>query len=151
MFTNVYDLFTIVYMTKKSVYSFRLSDEVRAILEQQVNPVKFVEDLILGKTRIENVPWLDLEKRVDDVLQEVKKISTPKGVTGRVFEAPASSERDRFVEEAPHEAISRLEAERDEKLEFVQDPQEVRKIGEEYQAKIDEQWRIINERQENSN
>lgn len=78
-------MFTIVYM--KSVYSFRFSDEVLKVLQTKDNPRKFVEDLILGKIPQESqqkIPWLDLERRIDELRELMLK-----GVSEKNNSSPA--------------------------------------------------------------
>lgn len=55
---------------------FRLSEEACEILDKQDNATQFIEDLILGEVTVP-VPWLNLEKRIDDLSAEIKKIVLP--------------------------------------------------------------------------
>lgn len=52
---------------------FRLSEEACEILDKQDNATQFIEDLILGDVTVP-VPWLNLEKRIDDLSAEIKKL-----------------------------------------------------------------------------
>lgn len=115
MFTMFTYLYTIVYMTdKKSVYSFRFSDKVLDVLQEQDNPRQFVEDLILGHKKMEVVPLSQLKALLDEYLKESQE-NIPLGVPQKKNIASAARSKGDILND-----IKALEA---EKMEITsQDP-----------------------------
>ena len=110
--------------------SFRFSDEAEEIIGKQDDPKQFLEDLVLNKQREVKVPWLNLEARIDEVLEAVSKMPKPVKEQGDSTKKP----KDCLVE------ITALEKERDEELKYCQDPDTAFGIHENYQAKIQSLW-----------
>ena len=54
--------------------SFRLSEEAVEVLNAQENATQYLEDLIMQKD-VRPAPWLNLEKRIDDMCELIKNNS----------------------------------------------------------------------------
>lgn len=61
----------------KIAKTFRLSVAAIEVLDQQENATQYVEELITGKAGVK-VPWLDLERRIDELKLLLEDVGTPR-------------------------------------------------------------------------
>jgi len=101
-----------------------ISKDAAAILDEQNNQSQYVEDLILGKGQ--PVPWATIEYKLEEISNTLN--GKPNG----------RSKSDIMSE------IDKLEAERTERLEYVQDSHEANILNKEYQDDINGLWREFN-------
>jgi hypothetical protein len=152
LFTLFTYLFTIVYMSKPK--AFRFSPEVLAILEQQEDQKKYIEDLIL-KTPLKEKPKGSVpeisEARISYLLSQqtieiIEALKPPKGTLATVVSQPIenSNQLEDFFYRSKRvirSEINQLEADRFRELEYIQDEESTAKIHKKFQDKIDTLWR----------
>jgi hypothetical protein len=117
---------------------FRLSEEAIAILDTKPNASRFVEDLILKQSENISRGETMILDRLNDIHGEGKKTSLfglDLQTEGQLVREPKTITKPEAMER-----INDLNYERDRSLEYCQDPDEIKRIGKEYQLAIDLAW-----------
>ena len=141
--------------------TFRLSEEAVAELEKQTNATQFLEDLILttDERKFHVVPLHQLEALLEPLLdlQNVPPMTQLQEPNYSSVLRPSATQIDSLGRVTPFTAepvmvevpvtrnditteIARLEAEKDDKLEYCQDHKEQNKITLDYKQQTDKLW-----------
>lgn len=147
-----------MYYTKamKISKTFRLSEEAVEILNKQDNATEFLEALIQDKyTRpLEVVPLQQLKELLEawgPSSVESKPLLNRPPLENKNRDLKSPDLKTAFSPTAKRgktdvlEDIKTLELERDEELEFNQDPLEIRRVAQKYQEEINFLWNEYHE------
>lgn len=110
------------------------------------NPSAAIESMVMEKSPPQNQALKnEIVYQTERILDAINGLSS----NGRTMDfdsinlGSSPSEPANWIEVDPRAEIRRLEGERDERLEFMQDQAVAKKITSEYQKKIDAEWSKI--------